>query len=371
MIAYRVGQQYIFNVYLALMESMNTGMPVELYCNDNEYDRYDWSVEPEQSLEELMTAHALDLRNRYERLILLWSGGTDSHTMYNVFKQANIHIDEIIIKASEHLAQYPDHHVTWMKKNHWDPTTIITRYDQNDTKLRALDCSDENWVWKPKGDLLMFGMSTGADGVKHLIEKNHAGKTWIAMAGFEKPRLVYKNGQWWSRQLDSPLRQTMGHTHLDHFFLHPLIHIKQSHMVKRAVKQHIEDNKLPLWDNDWAEAKWPRTPDGYRGWTTGCGRHLELSDGASHLQKVRTEEYFSIDISQEKSHVNLTNNPDPTLDGYLQANDTTAVNYIKGLFNLQSEKKFVNFLNENNHVRSPNKLLHLNFIWSKCYPLGA
>lgn len=371
MIAYRVGNQYIFNVYLALMESMNTGKPVELYCNDDEYDRYDWTKEPEQSLEELMTAHALDLRSRYERLILLWSGGTDSHTMYNVLKAANVHIDEILIKASAHLAQYPDHHVDWMRANHWDPDTVITRYDQNDTFLRGLDCPDEDWVWKPKGDLLMFGMSTGADGVKHLIERNHAGKKWIAMAGFEKPRLVYRNGTWHSRQLDSPLRQTMGHDHLDRFFLHPLIHIKQSHMVKRAVKKYIADNNLPLWDNDWAEAKWPQTSDGYRGWATACGRHPELSDGASHLQKVKTGEYWSIDVSKETKHLDLARNPDPTLQAYINNEDPTARNYIKGLFNLQSETRFVNWLNDNSHVREKNQLVNLNHIWSKCYDLGA
>lgn len=371
MIAYRVGQQYIFNVYLALMESKNTGNPVELYCNDNEYDRYNWAVEPEQTIEELMTAHALDLRSRYERLILLWSGGTDSHTMYNVLKKANIRIDEILIKASAHLAQYPDHHVDWMRANHWDPTTIITRYDQNDSYLRGIDCPDEDWVWKPKGDLLMFGMSTGADGVKHLIERNHSGKTWIAMAGFEKPRLVYRNGTWWSRQLDSPLRQTMGHTHLDHFFLNPLIHIKQSHMVKNAVKKHIANNKLPLWDNDWAEAKWDNTPDGYYGWATACGRHPELTGGASHLQKTKTGEYFSLDVSKESQHLDLVTNQDPTLQAYIKNNDQTAVNYVKGLFNLYSERGFVRWLNENNHVRKDNHLLQLNHVWSKCYDLGA
>jgi hypothetical protein len=265
-----------------------------------------------------MSRHAHDLRNRYERLILLWSGGTDSHTIYNIFKKNNIHIDEILIKASAHLAQYPDFHVDWMRANHYDSTTIITRYDQNDTDLRQLDCPDENWVWKNKGDLLMFGMSTGAEGVKHLIERNHAGHSWTAVAGFEKPRLVYKQGRWYARHLDSPLRQTMSYDHLNRFFLEPLINIKQNHLVKHAVKKYIAQNNLPLYDGDWAEAKWPKTLDGYRAWATACGRHYELTDGASHLQKLRSEEYFSIDISSEKSYTNLLQNPDPTLQSFLK-----------------------------------------------------
>jgi hypothetical protein len=352
------------------MEAMTSGNPVEFYCRDSLYDQFNWAVEPEQSLDELMTAYALSLRSQYERVILLWSGGTDSHTIYNIFKKANIRIDEILIKASAHLAQYPDHHVDWIKANHYDSTTIITRYDQNDTALRSLDCPDEDWIWKNKGDLLMFGMSTGAEGVKHLIERNHAGKRWTAVAGFEKPRLVYRQGRWYARHLDGPLRQTMGYDHLNRFFLEPLINIKQNHLVKHAVKRHIAVNKLPLYDGDWAEAKWHRTVDGYREWATACGRHLELTDGASNLQKQRSDQYFSINISKEKSYTSLIANPDPTLQEFLKNEDKTALNYVKGLFNLQSEKKFMNFVNENQYLRQQNQIVNPRFMFSKEYDLG-
>lgn len=369
-IAYRVGTKYIYNIYPALMESMQSGNPIEFYCRDSLYDQYDWTKEPEQSLDELMTAHAFSLRSEYDRVILLWSGGTDSHTIYNIFKRANIRIDEILIKASAHLAQYPDHHVDWIRANHYDPTTIITRYDQNDTTLRSLDCPDEDWVWKNKGDLLMFGMSTGAEGVKHLIERNHAGKRWTAVAGFEKPRLVYRQGRWWARHLDDPLRQTMSYDHLNRFFLEPLINIKQNHLVKHAVNQHIAKNKLPLHDGDWAEAKWLHTPDGYYDWATACGRHPELSDGASHLQKVRSKQYFSLDISKEKSYADLLANPDPTLQEFLKNQNKTALNYIKGLFNLQSETRFMNFVNDNQYLKEKNQLVNIKLIFSKEYDLG-
>jgi hypothetical protein len=369
-IAYRVGSKYIYNIYPALRESMLSGHPVEFYCRDSLYDQYDWTQEPESTLDELMLAHAMALRSQYERIILLWSGGTDSHTIYNIFRKNRIRIDEILIKASAHLAQYPDHHVDWMRANHWDATTRITRYDQNDTKLRRLDCADEDWVWKNKGDLLMFGMSTGAEGVKHLIQRNHAGHSWIAIAGFEKPRLIYKNGRWHARHLDSPLRQTMSYDHLHRFFLEPVINIKQNHMVKRAVQAHIAQNKLPLYDGDWAEAKWPRTPEGYRAWATACGRHEELTLGASHLQKMRSDEYWSIDISQESSYKDLVRNPDPTLQGYIKQGDSVALDYMRGLFNLQSDRPFMQFVNEHQYLREPNKILNLRLMFSKCYDLG-
>lgn len=370
-VAYRVGGQFFYNVYLALREVQRTGQPLEFYCRDATNDQYNWAHEPEASMDDLMAAYAHRLREQYDRLILLWSGGTDSHTIYNIFRRERIRIDEILIKASAHLEQYPDSHVTWMRKNHWDPHTRITRYDQNDTELRGIDCANEDWVWKSKGDLLMFGMSTGAEGVKHLIERNHAGTRWTAIAGYEKPRLVYRQGRWWARHLDSPMRQTMGYDHLTLFFLEPTINIKQNHLVKRAVKQWIEQNQLPLYEGDWAEAKWPHTPAGYRAWATACGRHDELTLGASHLQKVRSTEYWSLDISQERSWRDLEHSTDPTLAAYLKNGDPTSVNFVRGLFNMHGERDFVRFLNDNQYLRSPNQLLNLRLTFSKCYDLGA
>lgn len=371
-ISYKVGDKFIYNVYQAYMESMKTGLPVTFYCRDNTYDQYNWTVEPEQSLEELMTAYAHSLRDQYERLILLWSGGTDSHTIYNVFKRANIHIDEIVIKASAHLKQHPDYHVTWMKTNHYDPTTIITRYDHNDTELRQYDCADEDWVWADQGDLYMFGMSTGAVGVKQLIERNHAGKKWTAIAGFEKPRLVYRNGTWHARHLDASLRQTFNHHHLTLFFLEPLINIKQSHVLKHNVKKYITENNLPLYDGDWAEAKWPtNTNKGYRDWTVACGRDLELTDGASVLQKLHLNNFWSLDPTDDKNFMNQLTTLEPTLQAFLKNKDKTALTYIKGLYNLASNKGLVNFMNEAGHIRHKNQLINFKLLFSKEYNLGG
>tara|TARA_R110000868_G_scaffold15292_1_gene69701 strand:+ start:2985 stop:4109 length:1125 start_codon:yes stop_codon:yes gene_type:complete len=373
MIAYRVGTNYFFSIYLALYESMKFKKSVEFICNDDEYEKHNWTEEPTHSLDDLMIAHAHNLRSKYERIILGWSGGTDSHTIYRIFKKNNIHIDEIIVKASPHLEQYPEQHFTWINKNHYDKHTIITRYDQNDSFLKTIDCPDDDWIFKNRGDLLMFGMSTGANGVKHIIERNHAGKNWIYVAGFEKPRLIYKKGRWRARQLDNPLRQTMGYTHINHFFLEPLIHIKQSHMMKRAVKEQMKKNNLPLYENDWAESKWPcQTRTGYREWAIACGRDLELTEGASHLQKVRSDQYktITVDGKNMKSFLDNNINPDPTHRGYLDKGDQAAVNFLKGLYNLNDEKKFINFLNENNHLRKKDHLLDPSFIWSKEFDLG-
>jgi hypothetical protein len=109
--------------------------------------------------------------------------------------------------------------------------------------------------------------------------------------------------------------------------------------------------------------------DGYRGWATACGRHPELTDGASNLQKLSSDQYFSIDVSRERSYTDLLANPDPTLQGFLKNNNQTALTYIKGLFNLQSETRFMDFVNDNQYVREKNQLVNLKLTFSKCYSL--
>lgn len=371
MIAYRVNGRYINNIYLALHERWRSGHALEFYVNENEYDQFDWTQEPTESLEDLMAAHAQTLRSTYDRIVLLWSGGTDSHTIYNVFRRLNLHIDEILIKASNHSIGFPEINHVWLQKNHWDPTTKITRYDDHDMTLRALDVPDEDWVWRDKGDLLKYGMTSSGDGVKFLCEKNHSGYHWTAIGGYEKPRLVYRQGRWYSRQLDMVLRPTMGHNYITHFFLEPLIHIKQSHLVKHAVKKLLIEKNLPLYDGDWAESKWDKTDDGYRSWATACGRHDEVTLGVSNTQKKYNDALDATEIDLSGSWQNLGFTHDSRLAHDLSEKSPVAINYIKGFHNLGSERGFMEFLTgEQWFCRSQSCFTNLKFTWSKEYDLG-
>ena len=368
--AYKLNNKYYFNIWLALHHQMHEGGRVEFHANDGVFDQYDWSLESTQSLRELMSDTAKRLREKYERIVLLWSGGTDSHTIYNVFKENQIKIDQICIKITKHLPQYPNHHYDWIMKNHWDPETVITPYDMFDMELRKIDLPNEDWIMKNKGDLFLFGMSNGCDAVKSLMDEQHQGKKWIAITGFEKPRLIFRKGKWYARFLDNPFRQVLGYDHLFHFFMDPLINIKQSHIAKENVKKWIEINRLPLYDDDWAEAKYSYTELGYRIMAMNCGRDPEITDGVSLLQKIKTDEYWNINWNKQDGVQDLQYNAEPTLKEFLKNNDPVAKNYVKGFLNLKQEKKFYNWLHENNHLRREGELIQTEFVWSNEFCLG-
>jgi hypothetical protein len=372
MYAYSVDNQFYYNVYLALRQSWKTGKKIKFYCNDDNHDVYNWEIEPDASLDFLMSDYAHRLRNQNERLILMYSGGTDSHTIYNIFKQNNIHIDEIFVKTEKDSRHLPTTTADWLRKNHWDSTTLITEYDNYDKELKLKQTPNEDWIWSNRADLFMYRIGPTSDGIMEQVNERHGGHSYKVIVGTEKPRLIYRQGKWYHRQMGLCFHQIMGQHDVVPFYMEPLIAIKQSHLVKAGVKELITKNNLPLYDNDWAEAKWPKTPEGYRAWCLATGRHDELTLGVSYAQKVTNESLDQTEFKLTGAWKDLYKTYDHRLHSDLLASNQSAVNYVKGFLNLSSEHGFIDYLKDNGWLRNTDaNLRRLSFIWSRERSVGA
>lgn len=62
---------------------------------DREFEKFDWKTEPSEHINELYRQRAQELRDQYDHIILAYSGGQDSHQVFNAFHQNGIHLDEI------------------------------------------------------------------------------------------------------------------------------------------------------------------------------------------------------------------------------------------------------------------------------------
>lgn len=92
-----VGTEFFNNKHKAIDRAHhNPNLSYGTYWFDNEWDQYDWSVEPKESLAKLEREHCRYLRDKYPILVLAYSGGVDSHTMLHRFIEQGIHIDYII-----------------------------------------------------------------------------------------------------------------------------------------------------------------------------------------------------------------------------------------------------------------------------------
>jgi hypothetical protein len=68
---------------------------VRFIFNDDVFEKEDWTAEPAEDIYELYAQRAIQLRKDYDYLVLMYSGGIDSHVMLKTFLENNIQIDEI------------------------------------------------------------------------------------------------------------------------------------------------------------------------------------------------------------------------------------------------------------------------------------
>jgi hypothetical protein len=90
---------------------------VTFHFLDDIYQSVDWSTEPTKTLDQLYFERALQLREKYDYLILMFSGGSDSNNILDTFLKNNIPINEVV-------AFYP---VQIIEKTH-------SKFNINDTK---------------------------------------------------------------------------------------------------------------------------------------------------------------------------------------------------------------------------------------------
>lgn len=68
---------------------------IQFWFHDDVFGSIDWKIEPEFSLDELYSMRAKQIRESYDYLILMYSGGSDSNQILHTFMKNNIHIDEL------------------------------------------------------------------------------------------------------------------------------------------------------------------------------------------------------------------------------------------------------------------------------------
>lgn len=63
--------------------------------NDLEFSNYNWKIEPTESIKQLYQRRARQIRERYDYIVLWWSGGADSYTMLKAFVDEGLFVDEL------------------------------------------------------------------------------------------------------------------------------------------------------------------------------------------------------------------------------------------------------------------------------------
>lgn len=267
---YKVGNARFVSKVLAQNESLRTNAPIEWDFNDEVFDRYDWTKEPEPgvSIDEYYRRRAQQLRDKYEYIVLMYSGGPDSQTVLDSFLSNNIRLDEIVNVNSYDRTQQVEgttHNADFFYNVKPTVENILKQYG-NMLKITILDEIDiTKKVFKDakaKSDfyeMLFNGISFPSGWlfrsvwikyVPHLWSKFLEGKKICILYGYDKPSLDVENGKYFSTNydvwlLDSEIMTSadpdLKNSDLVETFYHtpdfPELTIKQSHLVKQFLER--------------------------------------------------------------------------------------------------------------------------------------
>lgn len=100
---YLVNGSKFYNKVSALLEFQNTHDFPKYIFNDEVFSRYDRSALIETDIFDLYSQRVRQLRDKYETIVLSFSGGSDSQTILNAFVKAKVPIDVILFIHAESI----------------------------------------------------------------------------------------------------------------------------------------------------------------------------------------------------------------------------------------------------------------------------
>jgi len=347
-IYFRVNNKIIFNHLLAKYEAFVSKKPIEFVCHDQQNNQLDWLQEPAESLDQLMDRHACNLRNKYQHVMLSWSGGTDSQTIYEVFKRNNLHIDEIVIWVNDQYEPwYSSRYVDWIKNNHHDSLTKITVKERFNPTAKQQIIINEDWIFQNISMIPKFAMGTMDSVMWDYCAQQYGGSTWCLITGHEQPRVFKKDNKYYSCHDARTLLSTMNFENIECFFTDPILALKQSHMIKKMLKLRMNaDASNASLDPDGIKFK-NSSNAAYISWAKNLSRQKEVLLGGSFTQKIHENKFESVVITMDTIDGDLSRTFDIGLDALLKKDAGVADLFVKGIKNLLLEKNFYNHLIEN------------------------
>jgi hypothetical protein len=242
---YSVNNTNFINKLLAADHAVRTNTDIKFNLYEEAFDRADWSKEPEQSWDQLLDIRANQIAAKGKPIVLNFSGGTDSYTIYKVFERNNVHIDALYLRRRKtDLDTFINTKVLEMfNQGLYDKTTKIIIKEDSEEVFTSAYCN-EDWLWSNQARMeFIYGFNSDAS-THDYISREIGTEDYVSVIGFEKPKLHFDKFMVHSYQDDLPYTRAMGHTVTENFYISPdlpELHIKQSYMMLNYIRKKHPD----------------------------------------------------------------------------------------------------------------------------------
>lgn len=262
---YRVGNLKFYSKVDAIEAMQKTGTHLHWDFNEAVFSCYDWTKEPDTPILELYRRRAQQLRDKYDYIVLHYSGGSDSQTILEAFIDNDIKLDEIVTHVNYKATGDKDNYLNseacrvaipqieklketrpWLNHRIMDFTDLTLDYFS--VEERKFDWMyDLNNFFNPNGTCRVdLGMK-----IKEWHDLIYSGKKVCMLWGIDKPRVYQINGKFVFRFLDfidggPTVKSLTGkQPYEDELFYWtpdmPELIIKQAHIIKNYLsKDDIE-----------------------------------------------------------------------------------------------------------------------------------
>jgi hypothetical protein len=289
---YRVGSEIFTHKASALIRATQLGVSPTWHFHSETYAKLNWKENVSAPLNFYYQERAKQLRNKYEYLILSFSGGSDSWTMLKAFVDSGTHLDEIYIRwpieatykkynlgtdiCPENIIGEWEFNMVPMI-NEYKKLLPNTKFEIHDFSHEIVNAELQDQDWLVVQDCLNPGVHFCHHGIgTSELDAMNAGKNTCIIYGIDKPQFWYDNGQVYYYFIDK-----LANNHPNNLFKRtcelfywtpelPELVLAQA----RAVFQYLQANPMAL---NLIDRTVPYTPERKHIWDTIL-RHIIYSD---------------------------------------------------------------------------------------------